>query len=69
MLYARMEDSVTPSPLPQQAEEPDAPAPGVSLLLDTPGSEPGAYDENDDLGIDDAVIREMACDPQLRHGR
>jgi hypothetical protein len=57
-----LEDRVTMGPVPQQAGEPDAPTAGVSPPSDTPvpGLETEAEDDIDDLGIDDAVIRELA---------
>jgi hypothetical protein len=65
-----LEDRVATGPVPQQAEEPDAPTAGVSPPSDTPvpGLETEAEDDIDDLGIDDAVIRELARSLQPRQG-
>jgi CYTH domain-containing protein len=53
-----LEDQFTARPVQGQAAEPGAPAADVSLASDAPV--PKANKEVDDLGIEDAVIRELA---------
>jgi hypothetical protein len=53
-----LEDQFTTWPVQGQAAEPGAPAADVSLASDAPV--PKANKEVDDLGIEDAVIRELA---------
>jgi CYTH domain-containing protein len=57
-----LEDRFTTWPVQGQAEEPGAPAADVSLASDAPvpAPETEADEEIDDLGIEDAVIRELA---------
>ncbi|WP_457093557.1 hypothetical protein [Microvirga sp. P5_D2] len=65
-----LEDRFTTWPLPGQGAEPDAPAADASRRLErhVPGLETEADEEVDDLGIEDAVIRELARSLQPRHG-
>jgi len=65
-----LEDRFTAWPVQGQAEEPGAPAADVSLASDAPVPEPEteADEEIDDLGIEDAVIRELARSLQPRRG-
>ena len=65
-----LEDRFTTWPVQGQAEEPGAPAADVSLASDAPVPEPEteADEEIDDLGIEDAVIRELARSLQPRRG-
>jgi hypothetical protein len=53
-----LEGQFTTWPVQGQAAEPGAPAADVSLASDAPV--PKANKEVDDLGIEDAVIRELA---------
>jgi hypothetical protein len=57
-----LEDRVSTWPGPRQLEEPDTPAAEASLPSDVPVPVPQAEadEEIDDLGIEDAVIRELA---------
>jgi hypothetical protein len=65
-----LEDRFTTWPVQGQAEEPGAPAADVSLASDAPvpAPETEADEEIDDLGIEDAVIRELARSLQPRRG-
>jgi hypothetical protein len=65
-----LEDRITTWPQPQQTNEPDARAADISLAADAPvtAPEPEADEEIDDLGIEDAVIRELARSLQPRRG-
>ena len=65
-----LEDRFTTWPVQGKAGEPDAPAADVSLASDTPVRAPDAEadGEIDDLGIEDAVIRELARALQPRRG-
>ena len=65
-----LEDRVTTWPQPQQPNEPDARAADASPASDAPASAPEteAEEEIDDLGIEDAVIRELARALQPRRG-
>jgi hypothetical protein len=65
-----LEDRVTTWPQPQQPKEPDTPAADASPASDAPASAPEAEaeEEIDDLGIEDAVIRELARALQPRRG-
>lgn len=65
-----LEDRFTTWPQPQQPKEPDAPAADASPASDAPASAPEAEaeEEIDDLGIEDAVIRELARALQPRRG-
>jgi hypothetical protein len=58
-------------PVQGQAGEPDAPTVGVPVTLHAPVPEPvtEADEEIDDLGIEDAVIRELARALQPRRDR
>lgn len=63
-----LEDRITTWPQPQQPEEPDARAADASPASDAPASAPEteADEEIDDLGIEDAVVRELARSLQPR---
>jgi hypothetical protein len=63
-----LEDRFTTWPRQQQPEEPDARAADASLVSDAPASAPETEveDDIDDLGIEDAVIRELARSLQPR---
>lgn len=63
-----LEDRITTWPQPQQPEEPDAQAADASPASDAPASAPEteADEEIDDLGIEDAVIRDLARSLQPR---
>jgi CYTH domain-containing protein len=63
-----LEDRFTTWPLPQQDEISEAPAAGASPPSDAPVPVPEAEadEEIDDLGIEDAVIRELARSLQPR---
>jgi hypothetical protein len=63
-----LEDRITTWPQPQQPNEPDAQAADASPTPDAPASAPQteADEEIDDLGIEDAVIRELARSLQPR---
>jgi hypothetical protein len=63
-----LEDRFTTWPAPGHPEEPDEPAADASLASDAPASAPEteAEEEIDDLGIEDAVIRELARSLQPR---
>jgi CYTH domain-containing protein len=65
-----LEDRFTTWPAPGHTEEPDEPVADASLASDAPVSVPEteAEDEIDDLGIEDAVIRELARALQSRRG-
>jgi hypothetical protein len=64
-----LEDRVTTWLQPQQPQEPDARAADASPTSDAPASAPEAEaEEIDDLGIEDAVIRELARALQPRRG-
>ncbi len=65
-----LEDRFTTWPVQGQAAEPGAPAADVSLASDAPvpAPETEADEELDDLGIEDAVIRELARALQPRRG-
>ncbi|MBM1174201.1 hypothetical protein [Microvirga arabica] len=65
-----LEDRFTTWPVQGKAGEPDAPAADVSLALAAPVRAPDAEadGEIDDLGIEDAVIRELARALQPRRG-
>jgi CYTH domain-containing protein len=65
-----LEDRFTTWPVQGQAVEPGAPAADVSLASDAPvpAPETEADEELDDLGIEDAVIRELARALQPRRG-
>jgi CYTH domain-containing protein len=67
-LLELLEDRITTWPQPQQLEEPDAQAADASPTPDAPASapEPEEEEEIDDLGIEDAVIRELARSLQPR---
>jgi CYTH domain-containing protein len=67
-LLELLEDRITTWPQPQQPEEPDAQAADASPASDAPASAPEAEAEIDDLGIEDAVIRELARALQPRRG-
>ncbi|MXQ10470.1 hypothetical protein [Microvirga makkahensis] len=56
-----LEDRVTTGSLPQQAEEPDAPAAGVPLPADSPVPETRADREIDDLGTADRTEVQPPC--------
>jgi hypothetical protein len=66
-----LEDRFTTWPVQGQAGEPDEPGAGVSQHSAAPVPEPKteAEEETDDLGIEDAVIRELARALQPRQGR
>jgi hypothetical protein len=63
-----LEDRFTTWPAPRHTEEPDEPAADASLASNAPVSVPEteAEEEIDDLGIEDAVIRELARSLQPR---
>ncbi len=65
-----LEDRFTSWPLPRDTEEPDAPAAEASLPSDAPApvAQIEADEEIDDLGIEDAVIRELARALRPRQG-
>jgi hypothetical protein len=69
-LLELLEDRITTWPQPQQPEEPDAQAADASPASDAPASalETETDGEIDDLGIEDAVIRELARSLQPRRG-
>jgi hypothetical protein len=69
-LLELLEDRIPTWPQPQQTNEPDARAADISLVADAPvtAPEPEADEEIDDLGIEDAVIRELARSLQPRRG-
>jgi hypothetical protein len=63
-----LEDRLTTWPQPHEGQMPDARAADASLASDAPASAPEteAEDDIDDLGIEDAVIRELARSLQPR---
>jgi len=63
-----LDDRITTWPHPKQPQEPDARAVDASSASDAPASaqETEAEEEIDDLGIEDAVIRELARSLQPR---
>jgi CYTH domain-containing protein len=61
-----LEDRLTTWPLPGQAAEPDTPAAEAASLSAAPVPVPETEEEIDDLGIEDAVIRELARSLQPR---
>jgi hypothetical protein len=63
-----LEYRVTTWPQPQQPNEPDAQAADASPASDASASAPETEAEIDDLGIEDAVIRELARSLQPRRG-
>jgi hypothetical protein len=65
-----LEDRLTTSPQPHEVVGSDAPAAGVtpSAAAPMPASETETDEEIDDLGIEDAVIRELARSLQPRRG-
>jgi hypothetical protein len=65
-----LEDRFTTWPVQGQAAEPGAPAADVSRASDAsvPAPETEADQEVDDLGIEDAIIRELARALQPRRG-
>jgi hypothetical protein len=65
-----LEDRFTTWPVQGQAGEPDVPASDVSVALaaPVPAPETEADEEIDDLGLEDAVIRELARALQPRRG-
>ena len=65
-----LEDRLSTWPIQGQAREPDAPAADVSLASAAPVISPEAEadEESDDLGIEDAVIRELARALKPRRG-